>query len=56
MQNYNIEQLREILDEMIACKADQQEIYRVSVELDKLIEGYYVKANVTEKQYVKLKN
>ncbi|QUI23198.1 Spo0E family sporulation regulatory protein-aspartic acid phosphatase [Vallitalea pronyensis] len=52
MQNYNIEKLREILDELIACKADQQEIYKVSVELDKLIEGYYVEANIGEKQYL----
>lgn len=52
MQNYNIEKLREILDELIACKADQQEIYKVSVELDKLIEGYYVETNIGEKQYL----
>jgi Spo0E like sporulation regulatory protein len=56
MQNYNIEQLREILDELIACKADQQEIYRVSVELDELIERYYITANMTEKQYSKIKS
>ncbi|MCT4596317.1 MAG: aspartyl-phosphate phosphatase Spo0E family protein [Vallitalea sp.] len=41
MQSYNIEQLRKELDELIACKADEEEIYRISVELDKLIERYY---------------
>lgn len=41
MQSYNIEQLRRELDELIACKADEKEIYRMSVELDKLIERYY---------------
>ncbi|GKX29085.1 hypothetical protein SH1V18_15650 [Vallitalea longa] len=56
MQDYNIEQLREILDELIACKADQQEIYRVSVELDKLIESYYIRASIAEKQYSNVNN
>lgn len=56
MQDYSIEQLREILDELIACKAEQQEIYRVSVELDKLIESYYISANIAEKQYSNITN
>ncbi|MCT4545353.1 MAG: aspartyl-phosphate phosphatase Spo0E family protein [Vallitalea sp.] len=56
MFNCKIEKLREILDEMIACEADQDEIYKVSVELDKLIENYYVNANVTDKHcgYIKI--
>lgn len=37
-----INTLREKLDEMIASKAPYDEIYKVSVELDKWIAKYYL--------------
>lgn len=38
-----MEQVREKLNRLIEDKADRDTIYRVSVELDKLIEDYLVK-------------
>lgn len=41
MHNCELEEKRQLLNELINKKAKYEEILKVSVELDKLIEKYY---------------
>ncbi|MTI53930.1 aspartyl-phosphate phosphatase Spo0E family protein [Geosporobacter ferrireducens] len=41
MLKYDIEQMREVLNELMAKGGNYEEIYKVSIALDQLIADYY---------------
>ena len=46
MLKYNIEQLREVLNDLMANNGNYEEIYKVSIALDQLIADYYREMSV----------
>lgn len=46
MLKYDIEQMREVLNELVVKGGNYEEIYKVSIALDQLIADYYKEASV----------